>query len=282
MPRSDKPTEIDHIDPRWEEGRDYQLVCGRDCFENFNELGPPVNQKKSNCFLPWRWVRDGVGVVPEEPGDLALFLVGADIETDTPGEWVLLEFLEDDWYNFAKTTSCRSHREVNVESLQEGQRRSREQNPDMYEVLHINLVKNGHRWIKENPEEFSEKVSQGRARVVDRDPSYEDRRAAAAKSGFQEWKTSLTKEEWEIRNNTISLSTKESMKNLPTEVKEKLVEGGKEGALVQHSQKWMCTKTGRISTPCGLTAYQRARGIDTSKRVELTPEEKAFIFLWGN
>ena len=22
--------EIDHIDPRWEEGRDYQLICGRD------------------------------------------------------------------------------------------------------------------------------------------------------------------------------------------------------------------------------------------------------------
>jgi hypothetical protein len=35
---------------------------------------------------------------------------------------------------------------------------------------------------------------------------------------------------------------------------------------VTNSQKWMCEETGYISTPGGLSQYQRARGIDTSKR----------------
>jgi hypothetical protein len=36
-----------------------------------------------------------------------------------------------------------------------------------------------------------------------------------------------------------------------------------------NSQRWKCTETGHISTPGGLTYYQRKRGIDTSKRVRL-------------
>jgi hypothetical protein len=85
--------DIDHIDPRWEEGRDYQKVCG---FEkdpkNLREEDSSRNQSKSNRFLPWRWTRDDLGVVPEEPGDLALFL---DPDTD---EWVLEEFMGEWWF----------------------------------------------------------------------------------------------------------------------------------------------------------------------------------------
>jgi general stress protein YciG len=36
-----------------------------------------------------------------------------------------------------------------------------------------------------------------------------------------------------------------------------------------NSQKWMCTETGYITTSGPLTMYQRARGIDTSKRVRI-------------
>jgi hypothetical protein len=32
------------------------------------------------------------------------------------------------------------------------------------------------------------------------------------------------------------------------------------------TQKWMCLETGYVSNPAGLSRYQRARGIDTSKR----------------
>jgi hypothetical protein len=36
------------------------------------------------------------------------------------------------------------------------------------------------------------------------------------------------------------------------------------------SQRWKCLVTGHISTPGGLTPYQKARGIDTSKRVRIS------------
>jgi len=35
------------------------------------------------------------------------------------------------------------------------------------------------------------------------------------------------------------------------------------------SQRWQCTETGFISSPGGLSNYQKARGIDTSKRIRL-------------
>lgn len=37
-----------------------------------------------------------------------------------------------------------------------------------------------------------------------------------------------------------------------------------------NSQKWMCLETGYITTSGPLTAYQRAKGIDTSKRVRIS------------
>ena len=90
---SNDKVDIDHIDPRWEEGRDYQKVCG---FEkdpkNLREEDSNRNHSKSNRFLPWRWSREELGVIPEEPGDLALFL-----DPDT-NEWVLEEFMGDWWY----------------------------------------------------------------------------------------------------------------------------------------------------------------------------------------
>jgi hypothetical protein len=47
--------------------------------------------------------------------------------------------------------------------------------------------------------------------------------------------------------------------------KEERIEVGKEVS----SQKWQCTETGYISTAGGLTYYQKARGIDTSKRIKV-------------
>jgi hypothetical protein len=42
--------------------------------------------------------------------------------------------------------------------------------------------------------------------------------------------------------------------------------GGKLGGKITSSQRWMCEETGYISTPGGLSSYQKKRGIDTSKR----------------
>ena len=54
---------------------------------------------------------------------------------------------------------------------------------------------------------------------------------------------------------------------------EKMSEDGKKsgpkGAKTQHSQRYKCLVTGYISTPCGLSHYQKARGIDTKLRVKI-------------
>ena len=41
------------------------------------------------------------------------------------------------------------------------------------------------------------------------------------------------------------------------------------GGIVTSSQKWLCLETGHVSTPGGLAAYQRARGIDPKRKVRL-------------
>jgi hypothetical protein len=42
--------------------------------------------------------------------------------------------------------------------------------------------------------------------------------------------------------------------------------GGKKGGKTTGTQKWMCLETGHITTPGPLSRYQKAKGIDTSKR----------------
>jgi hypothetical protein len=45
--------------------------------------------------------------------------------------------------------------------------------------------------------------------------------------------------------------------------------GGKVGGKVTSSQRWECIETGFISTPSGLSKYQKKRSIDTSKRIRI-------------
>jgi hypothetical protein len=92
--------EIDHLDPRWVEGRDYQLVCGLNCIRNLDEKDHSFNVAKSNRFLPWRWSREEIGVVPQEPGDLCLFW---DPATE---DWVLEEYLGSWWFEKTKKHSA--------------------------------------------------------------------------------------------------------------------------------------------------------------------------------
>lgn len=45
--------------------------------------------------------------------------------------------------------------------------------------------------------------------------------------------------------------------------------GGKKGGKAVSSQQWQCTVTNYVSTPAGLSIYQRSRGIETSNRIRI-------------
>ena len=45
-----------------------------------------------------------------------------------------------------------------------------------------------------------------------------------------------------------------------------LIPGNPRAAAAQHSQRWRCLVTDKVSTPCGLSKWQKARGIDTKLR----------------
>lgn len=47
-------------------------------------------------------------------------------------------------------------------------------------------------------------------------------------------------------------------------------ENGGKGGKISSSQKWMCLETGYVSNAGGLTCYQRAKGIDVSKRKRIS------------
>jgi hypothetical protein len=98
MALKDSPS-LDHIDPTWEEGRDYQLVCGLDCARNWRELTYSENSAKGVRFLPWRYCEDEIGVKPVESGDLCQFL---NPETE---EWELMEFEGKRWWELSKQFS---------------------------------------------------------------------------------------------------------------------------------------------------------------------------------
>jgi hypothetical protein len=90
------PLEVDHLDPRWDESRDYQLVCGFDNDFNYCERHATLNVRKSNRFLPWRVAKGEEGAEPIEPGDVCQFF---DRQT---GEWVLKPFLGEWWFEQTK------------------------------------------------------------------------------------------------------------------------------------------------------------------------------------
>ena len=51
---------------------------------------------------------------------------------------------------------------------------------------------------------------------------------------------------------------------------DELIEAGKKGNKITNSQRWECLETGFITNPGNLTKYQKARDIDTSKRIRVS------------
>jgi hypothetical protein len=209
---------IDHIDPKWEEGRDYQLVCGLDSALNFCERDPDFNVSKNNRFLPWRVAQDEIGTIPVNQGDICQFL---DLKT---GEWVLEEFLGSWWFEQTKEL-CGAYFGGKATSRQQLQRMGRRS---------------------------VEAQKQQGIGLYNRSP--EVRKIAAKKA-------------------------RETLISEKPDLYEDILRKGGESA---NRQRHMCLETGYISTPVGLSNYQRNKNIDLSRRVQLTSEECAFIYLWGD
>jgi len=231
------PVEIDHIDPRWSEGRDYQLVCGLDIDTNFCERDNRLNIQKSNRFLPWRVAYDEVGSIPVNPGDLCQFL---DCET---GEWVLEEFMGNWWFEQAKNL-C-------------GQSRGGQK-----------TYKEGTGFWSFTKEQRSEVCRKG-----SKNQSLEDK-ALGGRNGS---KTQI-EQGTGIHGLTSKQRSEMAIKHGVSPSREAIVKGAEAVNKLRH----MCLITGHISTPCGLSNYQRHRGIDPNSYTRLTPEECAFIYLWGD
>lgn len=156
--------DVDHLDPRWEEGRDYQLVCGLDCIHNLDERDQLFNIAKANRFLPWRWSREEIGVVPQEPGDLCLFL-----DPDTSC-WVLEEYLGEWWFTKTKNfcgSSLAGQKLVDWRS-----------DPEKEAIRAASTQK----WKDSNPDKFRQYAARGAESLKEKmrgDPSILERRNAS-------------------------------------------------------------------------------------------------------
>jgi hypothetical protein len=246
--------DIDHIDPRWKEGRDYQLVCGLDCQLNFREEDPTKNSIKSNRFLPWRWIADEVGVVPTGPGDLAYFLVGADIDKDTPGEWVLMEFLSEEWFEATRGTSGQSRGN-------DKQWETWRNNPELLEERNRKIVETLTKKKREDPsfeEERIRKSTENNLKSRQEKPEMWEKVYEENRIKLKERWQSLSDEERARRVSRLN-RVREKASNDP-EVIEKMREAAKR----QAQERYMCLVTGYISTAQWVTIRQRKLGIDPS------------------
>lgn len=72
-----------------------------------------------------------------------------------------------------------------------------------------------------------------------------------------------------ISGSIVGTKNRELKRGICGMSKEEKKNAGKKGSKNTNSQKWICLETGRISTPGPLTLYQKARGIDISKRKKL-------------
>jgi hypothetical protein len=80
----------------------------------------------------------------------------------------------------------------------------------------------------------------------------------------------MTFEERSQRSKKNGLKHKENKTGVCGRSKEKMTEDGKRGGKISGNQKWKCLETGFTTNAGNLTKYQRARGIDTSKRIRLS------------
>jgi hypothetical protein len=103
----------------------------------------------------------------------------------------------------------------------------------------------------------------------------EERREIGRKSGYKTYELGIgafgiSKEKRKETNKKVDEINKMNGTGIYSRTKEQQVESGKNWGKKASSQRWMCEETGHISTPGGLARYQKARDIDTSKRVRIS------------
>ena len=238
----------DHIDPDYPEScdRPYQMVCGLTNPFNLIERDRSLNSSKSNRFLPWRVAHDEVGSVPVNPGDLCQFL---NRET---GEWVLEEFLGDWWFKQTKDL-CGEH----VSGIRNYLNKKGIHAPGV--AKKGNLMQPSEAKQLGGKRVFELKVGIGALTSEQ----------LSQQTSVPWWYNPLTNqstrsvscpgEGWVDKRGPCSWSKPYENINV---------------------DKYICLKTGYISTAAGVAAWQKKRGISSTKRAKLTPEEAAFIFLW--
>ncbi len=80
----------------------------------------------------------------------------------------------------------------------------------------------------------------------------------------------MTFEEKSQRSKKNGLKHKENKTGVCGRSKEKMTEDGKRGGKISGSQRWKCLETGFTTNAGNLTKYQKARSIDTSKRIRIS------------
>ena len=105
---------LDHIDPRWKEGRDYQLVCGfsEGSLAENNEIltDHGYNSRKVNRFVPYRVCDYSAPIVF---GDVGEFLIR--------DEWVVCEFGGEVWWE--ESNKIGNSQNIQTERRKEGYER---------------------------------------------------------------------------------------------------------------------------------------------------------------
>jgi hypothetical protein len=166
---------VDHIDPRWVEGRDYQLICGLECEDNLLLCPLSYNATKQNKFVPYRIE---AFTAPRQFGDVGEFLIN--------GEWTVCEFGGDEWKKEAKKIGCGSQQnrvwitnpELHLKASSKGGKVSGENNVLSGHLQRIRTPENCSKGGKIARELESHETKAARALKIPRDKAVEGAKKA--------------------------------------------------------------------------------------------------------